>query len=267
MRKTLFFLFVVFFLPGLTGCGGKKRPLNPVAPEDENNQASVNRNGTTVPAGSAILWTDIKLIFKNRCSNCHDHKYPRLDEAGHIDPNAEKLPAFDLQDYLIVKKYVDNGKLLKVIWTLRNDPKKRMPWKLGLPKNVKDMTDEERKKIKDWIEAGAPKEATTNQAPVPVSRSGTGTGPVIRWSDIKPIFEKHCVICHQSPQPRLDGSMLNKFDLKNYSVAKKYVDNGELFKRVWTLRDDPQKGMPFGGGMEIEKRQKIKDWIEAGAPK
>ena len=178
MRKTLSFLFVVFFLPGLTNCGGKQRPFSPTdnTPNEEdattpaNEVAKVNTAtkgavdqakgkaapttntpvaGNTPPSVPAVTFKDVKPLFQNYCISCHGVQYFRLNEAGSPNPN-DPLPPFILTKYSVAKEYVDNGKLLERIWTLRNDPIRRMPWNIEMP-------DEDRQKIKDWIDAGAPK--------------------------------------------------------------------------------------------------------------
>ena len=84
--------------------------------------------------------------------------------------------------------------------------------------------------------------------------------PAVRFAEVEPLFDTHCMVCHRSTPPVVDWT--------NYEVAKTYVDNGKLLERVWTLKDDILKGMPMGGGAGTKfspaNRELIKKWIEGG---
>ena len=43
-----------------------------------------------------------------------------------------------------------------------------------------------------------------------------------------------------------------KINWVDYAVAKPYVDNGKLYEKIWTLREDEEKGMPMGNGFEYD---------------
>ena len=79
----------------------------------------------------------------------------------------------------------------------------------------------------------------------------------ILFSDVKPLFEKHCMFCH---------NVAPKIDWLDYQISKAYADSGKLYARIWTLRDDVAKAMPLGNafGMTPEERQLIVKWIEDG---
>ena len=78
------------------------------------------------------------------------------------------------------------------------------------------------------------------------------------FSDVSPLLEKHCMWCHGPIPPQINWL--------DYEVAKGYVENGELYNRVWELKDDAMNGMPQGNafGMTEEERQQIVKWIEDG---
>ena len=81
-----------------------------------------------------------------------------------------------------------------------------------------------------------------------------------RFADVKPIFQQRCNLCHGpgKPQPTTDWL--------DYATSKSRVDNGELFNRIWTLKDDPVRGMPQANATQMtnEERELIKKWIEDG---
>ena len=78
----------------------------------------------------------------------------------------------------------------------------------------------------------------------------------VSFEEIKPLFEKHCMLCHRVAPP-----IINWLD---QNTAKEYVENGKLYNRIWELKNDIQKGMPLGNsfGMTEEERLKIVEWIE-----
>ena len=88
----------------------------------------------------------------------------------------------------------------------------------------------------------------------------TAATPIILYSDIQTLFDKHCMICHRTGE--------SKINWVDYTTAKSYVDNGKLYERIWTLKEDQLKSMPLGNvfQMTIEERKQIVQWIEAGGP-
>ncbi len=110
--------------------------------------------------------------------------------------------------------------------------------------------------------------ASTSGAPGADSASeGTGSEPAVSFAEVKPIFQNHCITCHFNP--RIPTAV--EVDWADYSATQPYVQNGKLLERVWTLRKDLVKGMPFGNGaglngqqMTNEERELVKKWIEGG---
>ena len=86
--------------------------------------------------------------------------------------------------------------------------------------------------------------------------------PKVTFSEIQPLFQKHCAYCHVPGAP----PQIPTIDWVDYAVAKSYVDSGVLYERMWTLKDDEEKGMPLGNGLDMteEERQLIVNWIEDG---
>ena len=108
-----------------------------------------------------------------------------------------------------------------------------------------------------------------NQAP---SNDGVGTTvSIVSFSEVQPIFAKHCAWCH--------SASTTPPDWQNYNAAKTFLDsekevNGEiqsgatiLKNRIWTFFD---KGggipMPFVDrfGITPQDRKLIVKWIEGG---
>ena len=107
----------------------------------------------------------------------------------------------------------------------------------------------------------------TDKSPVVAQSNPGGTAPTplesppenkVRFEAVKTIFEERCIACHNS-----NAAIPNYMD---FAVIKERVENGKLLKRVWTLKDDPAKGMPLGNatGMTDEERELIVKWIEDG---
>ena len=84
----------------------------------------------------------------------------------------------------------------------------------------------------------------------------------ITFSEVQPLLQKHCVYCHVPGAP----PTIPTIDWGDYATTKPYVDNGILYERMWTLREDEEKGMPLGNGFDMteEERKKIVSWIQGG---
>ena len=106
-------------------------------------------------------------------------------------------------------------------------------------------------------------ENTTDQATTTQSAENTtdqAATPTVLYSDIQPLFQKHCMICHRGIEPKINWL--------DYATAKSYADNGKLYERIWTLRKNQVKAMPLGNSfrMTLEERKQIVQWIEDGGP-
>ncbi|MDE0118703.1 MAG: c-type cytochrome [Bdellovibrionales bacterium] len=101
---------------------------------------------------------------------------------------------------------------------------------------------------------------TTSTAVVGTTSTTVTSQSKTRFEEVKPIFQKRCTLCHGP------GKMQPTSDWLDYATSKSRVDNGELFNRIWTLKDDPAKGMPMGNSTQMtdEERELIKKWIEDG---
>lgn len=96
----------------------------------------------------------------------------------------------------------------------------------------------------------------TARLPVTVPKSFCDSLDVKYSADIIDIMQLNCAIsgCH-------DGSGGAPLDLNIYADLKTYVDNGMLQSRVIDLKD-----MPPSGPLPDSLIQKLKCWVDAGAP-
>lgn len=92
----------------------------------------------------------------------------------------------------------------------------------------------------------------------PVAGSPVKRENLVVFADIQPLFQKHCAFCHLGGVPNINWVL--------YEVAKGYANDGRLYERIWTLRNDPGKGMPLANafGMTEDERKRIVKWIEDG---
>jgi mono/diheme cytochrome c family protein len=73
-------------------------------------------------------------------------------------------------------------------------------------------------------------------------------------SSIRPLINKHCIVCHQA------GGTGNG-DFSTYGGLKSKVDNGSLRNRTLITKD-----MPPSGGLNACELQQLQRWLNEGAP-
>lgn len=83
---------------------------------------------------------------------------------------------------------------------------------------------------------------------------GDATVPGYWTSTIEPLILSRCANCHF---PGGEGPG----DLREYTNVKAIVDNGAFQQQVFVLR-----AMPQGGSLTPCDLQKLKAWVDAGAP-
>lgn len=147
MRYICSFIVLVSVLGLLINCNGKRRPF---IEEPEKIQISFSK--------------DISPLFETHCIFCH------VENASPPD-----TPRINWLNYATAKSYADNGKLRDRVWDLWEESKKK--YEAGdvedaedyenfaeyeeyleevMPQgNPESMTEEQRKIIRDWIDAGA----------------------------------------------------------------------------------------------------------------
>jgi len=113
-------------------------------------------------------------------------------------------------------------------------------------------------KKRDWSQSETPTQVTQQETTPKPTPKPTPEITKTKFSDITPLFEKHCMICH--------GTNLPKIDFLNHKVAVRYIDNGKLYERIWTLKDDRLKSMPLGNSFKMTdaERKLIIKWIQDG---
>jgi uncharacterized membrane protein len=80
----------------------------------------------------------------------------------------------------------------------------------------------------------------------------------MRYSvEIKQILEDHCYKCHKTGSPTFSGIPFDTYD-----QLKVVADNGKLVART----NDANAPMPQEGLMSVCNRDKIRSWVNAGAP-
>ncbi len=81
------------------------------------------------------------------------------------------------------------------------------------------------------------------------------TATVKYTSDVKPIIEANCTVCHSA------GGSAAFQPLKNYDQVKMQIDN--ILDRIQRPNGDPQK-MPQGGALSQPNIDIIKKWKSDG---
>jgi mono/diheme cytochrome c family protein len=102
-----------------------------------------------------------------------------------------------------------------------------------------------------------------------ISRAGAADAQ--SFSEIAPILNKHCVTCHAGEKPP-HGLRLNSYEdlmkgaKKGPVVNPEAPGNSEIVKRI-TGQSKP--AMPPQGRPKLsdEDIQKIRNWVDAGAPR
>ncbi|MBX2973521.1 MAG: cytochrome c [Flavobacteriales bacterium] len=83
---------------------------------------------------------------------------------------------------------------------------------------------------------------------------GDATAPGYWASNIEPIITARCANCHY-PGGLAPG------DLRQYATVRTMVDNGSFNQMVFVSRS-----MPQGGALSSCDMQKLRAWVDAGAP-
>ena len=110
---------------------------------------------------------------------------------------------------------------------------------------------------------------------LPVALAACSGEPTVSFSQhVKPIFDQHCIECHQ---PDSSGTLASGFDMTSYEGLMKGTTFGPMIiagdpegSNVLVLmegRADPSISMPHGQQDPVAKTdiQTIRLWIEQGA--
>ncbi|MCM2279541.1 MAG: hypothetical protein NDJ89_15805 [Oligoflexia bacterium] len=177
----------------------------------------------TTSTGPINYVTQIQPLFSLKCSMCHN---PSSAVPNWLDYNVAFANRAKIRDRIFVRR--------------------DMPL-------IGSLTDEERKLVADWVDAGAPYAPEGGAVPPPPSPAPPPSPKPLTYDDLmKPrIFGAVCIACH-------NGSN----DLPNwqsYSVVCREID--KIYREVVERKTMP-KDMPFADS----ERQLMADWIRAGAP-
>jgi len=109
---------------------------------------------------------------------------------------------------------------------------------------------------------------------LPLALAACGEPTVSFSQDVKPIFDQHCIECHQ---PDAAGTLASGFDMTSYEGLMKGINNfpmviggdpeGSNLLVLMEGRADPSISMPHGQRDPVAKSdvQTIRAWIVQGA--
>jgi mono/diheme cytochrome c family protein/uncharacterized membrane protein len=85
-------------------------------------------------------------------------------------------------------------------------------------------------------------------------------------TQILPIFQQHCVMCHGGDKAKGGLRLDSHAELKKADESLLNKNQSELIRRI-TLSPDDEEAMPPGGKNRLNEKaiQAIKDWVEMGA--
>ncbi|MCB0567350.1 MAG: hypothetical protein KDD01_23525 [Phaeodactylibacter sp.] len=213
-------------------------------PIDTTGNNPTDTTTTGIPCDPNVVYfeLDVLPILRSNCakSGCHDENsaqdgviltsFESVMATGKIEP-------FDLNDSEIYEVIVET------------DPDKRMPQPPNAP-----LTSAQINLVASWILQGAKNESCDPAA------EGCNTDNVSYSADIRPVIENNCLGCHQGANPT------GGFVLETYADVVAKVNSGRFYGAVaWEPGFVP---MPFGASAPLPQcnLNKIKAWIEAGAP-
>lgn len=237
MKKLLFMLFgLATFIVVVQSC---KHEI----PDPDGNGGNGNGNPTPVTQSDTCSWDTVYFVKEvlpiiiSNCTGteCHDD----------IDPvDGIKLLTYDqiMSNGEIVPGNPGESKLYKVITD--NDPNDKMP-----PPGEGSLTPEQIRALRIWIEQGAQNNDCNN---------GCDTSEYAFSTTIWPILNATCSGCHKGTSP--SGGVA----ITNYATVKTIVDNGLLEKSVFHLAG--ASAMPPGGQLDSCSLQKVRKWLDDGAP-
>lgn len=205
-------------------------------------------------------WTEIGLLFAERCVMCHSGdaaplgvRLDTLDNALAGGVNGPVLVAGDPGASELVRR-------------IRGESQPAMPL-AGEP-----LAAEQIALVEAWVMAGMPAGDAAAAAPIPAAPPMPGPGEPVTFAHVEAIFLRSCVVCHSDggqmgPPPeglRLDTleGILGGGD--RIVVIPGRADASEIVRRITGVGDPP---MPLGGPPIPEAEiDLIRRWIDAGAP-
>ena len=233
-------MFPRLLLPGLVSTLAAVMPLSAADP---------------APDTEAYFARFVQPVLESTCTHCHNADQQKGD--GRLDTLENALKGGENGAWLVPGKPEESK--LYTSTRLPADDDMVMP-----PSKEPALTAVQSDHLKAWITAGAKWPAGLTLA----------TQPRMQFvRDIQPILEQNCVSCHRPD--KLKGEL----DLTTLAATIKGGENGTslvafdpaaspLYTHT-TLKEDDDELMPpvkSGGPLKAEQQEKLKRWVEQGAP-
>ena len=217
-----------------------------------------------VQPAAAESWEKVNAVLQERCVMCHSGDGPPL--GLKLDSHADAMKGSE-NGPVIFPGDPDKSPLMH---RLLGTAEPRMPLN-GPPY----LDDDVIAMIAAWIKSGAKGEASTAAAPTsepPAKPADPRADGRVTYSEVAPVFGKHCVECHSAnsklgapPQGLKLGSrdeIVRGGD--RIVLIPGNAQASEIIRRVEGLSKPrmPMDGPPWLSGAEIAL---LRDWIEGGA--
>lgn len=203
----------------------------PVRPIETSGGGEVDTSYTCSP-DTIYFVNEILPLLKNNCATAGCHDAGSRQDGVQLDNYSSIISTADVR-----AGNPGGSDLFEVI--TENDPDKRMP-----PPPAASLTNDQKLKIRKWIEQGARNNYCNNACDTTnFTYSGAISG----------ILTTNCISCHSN------GNVV----LNSYAGVKARVDDGKLWGAVEHLNG--YLNMPPGNQLSECNRKVIRKWIDAGA--
>src|SRR5215207_9544546 len=99
-----------------------------------------------------------------------------------------------------------------------------------------------------------------------LSGRAAGKSPVDFGRDVAPIFERHCIRCHQPSNKKADLSFATFADLRTNEYVVAGDPDGSYLADVVSAAAGEKPLMPKeGGALSVREVSTLRDWIREGA--
>ena len=233
-------MFPRLLLPGLVSTLAAVMPLTAADP---------------APDTEAYFTRFVQPVLESTCVHCHNADQQKGD--GRLDTLENALKGGENGAWLVPGKPEESK--LYTSTRLPADDDMVMP-----PSKEPALTAVQSDHLKAWITAGAKWPAGLTLA----------TQPRMQFvRDIQPILEQNCVSCHRPEKLKGDLDMTTlaatiKGGENGTSLVAFDPDASPLYTHT-TLKEDDEELMPpvkSGGPLKAEQQEKLKRWVQQGAP-
>lgn len=217
--------------------------------------AGTLRAADPAPDSEAYFTRFVQPVLESTCVHCHDADDQKGD--GRLDSLENMLKGNDDGAWLVPGKPEESKMYTST--RLAADEDEVMP-----PKKEEPLSNSQAEHLKLWIAGGAKMPAGLTLAMKPRMQFK---------KDIQPILEQNCLSCHDADKAKGDLVMTTlESTLKGGEDGTALVafdpENSPLYK-LTTLPVDDEDLMPTkksGGPLKPDQIEKLKRWIEQGAP-